>query len=416
MFVRRLSSLHLHQSPLSRRSIASVAWNDQGITLERKDTRTTRLLPHTWLRDHCLCPRCIHPGTRQKLHGSGDIPGEIQPSSVNLTDQGLKVRWAKNSTTEKEHVSTYPREWLKDQLDPSEAPKKAFRPTPWKATDLDPSSLQIPYKDFMHSDSALRIALSLLTERGVCFLDGIPGEERAIEGIAERIGPIRDTFYGKTWDVRADPKAANIAYTSLDLGLHMDLMYFEAPPGVQILHCLEQDVYGGESLFADSHYAVGLLKKDDPEAYQALVEMPVPFGYRNDGHDLSFTRPTLVEDGPAGLEVFYSPPFQHVLPLPSSPVASRQLDAFYRGMRRFKGYIEDPNAHIRIPLVPGQCALFDNRRALHGRTAFSSQAPGKPDRTGHRWLKGTYVDRDALWDRLAVLLADHAANDRGKGL
>lgn len=218
-------SFHHHHSALSARSIASVAWNDRAISLEGKGSRIHHL-PHTWLRDHCPCPKCIHPGTRQKLHGSGDVPEHVKPSTVSLSDQGLEVKWAPDSWTADGHLSVYPPAWLQQHLEPSSGLKMkgAFCPIPWKATDLDLSSLHIPYHDFMHSDASLRAALTLLTQRGVCFLHGVPQDELAIQGIAERIGPIRNTFYGKTWDVRADPEAKNIAYTSLDLGLHMDLM------------------------------------------------------------------------------------------------------------------------------------------------------------------------------------------------
>ena len=40
--------------------------------------------------------------------------------------------------------------------------------------------------------------------------------------------------------------------------------------------------------------------------------------------------------------------------------------------------------------------VFDNRRVLHGRTAFDAS-------TGHRRLLGIYVDRDVLDSRIRVL-------------
>jgi hypothetical protein len=48
--------------------------------------------------------------------------------------------------------------------------------------------------------------------------------DKQVEQVAGRIGPIRETFYGASWDVKSVPNAKNIAYTSLFLGFHMDLM------------------------------------------------------------------------------------------------------------------------------------------------------------------------------------------------
>lgn len=36
---------------------------------------------------------------------------------------------------------------------------------------------------------------------------------------------VRDTIYGLTWDVKTVENAANIAYSSLPIPPHMDLMY-----------------------------------------------------------------------------------------------------------------------------------------------------------------------------------------------
>jgi len=56
------------------------------------------------------------------------------------------------------------------------------------------------------------------------FLRNVPDSEKSVEEIAGRIGTLKDTFYGRTWDVKSKPKAKNIAYTQSFLGLHMDLL------------------------------------------------------------------------------------------------------------------------------------------------------------------------------------------------
>ena len=38
-------------------------------------------------------------------------------------------------------------------------------------------------------------------------------------------------MYGETFEVMATENAINVAYTSQELELHVDLVYYESPPG-----------------------------------------------------------------------------------------------------------------------------------------------------------------------------------------
>ena len=56
--------------------------------------------------------------------------------------------------------------------------------------------------------------------------------------IASRVGFIQESAYGRTFDVLAKDNPDNLAYTTNDLIYHMDLLYHESPPSIQILHCV----------------------------------------------------------------------------------------------------------------------------------------------------------------------------------
>ena len=89
------------------------------------------------------------------------------------------------------------------------------------------------------------------------------------EGLGNQfLANIRETFYGRTFDVRAKPNAENVAYTSGYLGLHQDLMYLEPPPMIQVLHCMDNSCAGGESLFSDGD-RVGRLARRLPLSARA---------------------------------------------------------------------------------------------------------------------------------------------------
>ena len=71
--------------------------------------------------------------------------------------------------------------------------------------------------------------------------------------LANVISRPQHTVYGETFDVVVEESPINVAYSSLGLPLHQDLVYYESPPGLQMLHCLKfaGEVDGGESTLLD---------------------------------------------------------------------------------------------------------------------------------------------------------------------
>lgn len=282
--------------------------------------------------------------------------------------------------------------------------------------------LWIDYADYMASDTTLFEAVRHLTLYGLLFLRGVPEtpEQDAVEGIAERIGNIKSTFYGKTWDVRSIPDSKNIAcvsyillspssphstdcrsYTSLNLALHMDLLYFESPPGLQFLHCIRNSVTGGSSLFGDSFRAAAAVRSDSEYLFRALCTFPVPFHYKNDGHHYHYARPTVVLEQQTYLKtprlshVNWAPPFQ--APFEAHIVEQNgMLRQYINAARSMAASLDDPANVWETTLREGECAVFMNRRVVHGRKEFDPAS-------GDRWLKGTYVDVDAFLSKYRVL-------------
>jgi len=97
--------------------------------------------------------------------------------------------------------------------------------------------------------------------------------------VARWVGPVQNQIYGEAWDVVSSEKAINIAYTGEYLGPHMDLCYYESPPGLQLLHCMEFDpaIVGGESFLSDAFGAANALRTSDPGAFADLCRIPATF-------------------------------------------------------------------------------------------------------------------------------------------
>jgi alpha-ketoglutarate-dependent taurine dioxygenase len=291
--------------------------------------------------------------------------------------------------------------------------------------------LAVPHDELATPHGLLR-AITQLQRTGLLFLRDVPNADTSdanceVRKLAARFAEVRDTFYGDVWNVKTMDESRNIAYTSLFLGLHMDLQcvlhqrlhfnnndnsfaicrYFESPPRFQILHCLRNRTHGGISLFVDAFAAAETLRASHPPDFTRLVTTPVPFQYINDARHLHYARPTITLDPAGGIEprvtaVSYSPPFQGPLPL-NTP------HEFYDALARFAALLETPAAVYAHQLCEGEAVVFDNRRVLHGRTAFEGrrfegmgdhrEAGGEPS----RWLKGCYFEGDAMASRGRVL-------------
>jgi gamma-butyrobetaine dioxygenase len=177
---------------------------------------------------------------------------------------------------------------------------------------------------------------------------------------------------------------------------------------------LRNTVRGGTSLFVDSFHAASSLEAQE---FDVLARTPVYFHYMNDAHHLHCAHQTLEVDplklAPSAKldvetlqHVNYSPPFQAPLD-PDTPIT------FYKALQSFATHLAKPERVLSHRMRPGDAVLFDNRRVLHARTGFgrnaaeeesSESASKQGDDQGERWLKGCYLEADAMDDRRRVLL------------
>ena len=79
---------------------------------------------------------------------------------------------------------------------------------------------------------------------------------------------------------------------------------------------------------------------------------------------------------------------------PSMP--ADELAIWYDAYLLLARLLAEPRFQIRLRLDPGDLFIVDNRRVLHGRTAFAATS-------GSRWLQGCYADIDGLRSTIAVL-------------
>lgn len=392
----------------------SLQRNDSGLEIAGSSLPRPLQLSYDWLRDSCQCPECVHPSTKQKLFRTGDFARPV-PTDISLgLDGALHVKWDG-------HSSTFPLNFLRRYADPTGQTRYAshfedvIARRTWDLASL-PSTR---FVDFESLKTDPLPAYIQLLRYGILVVRGLPHEytERGAQGpagvseMAGLLGWVRETFYGRFWDVISVRGSTNIAYTNLNLDLHMDLLYMQHPPHIQLLHCIKNRVEGGTSVFVDAIKAAHDLWAQDRTSFDLLASTPIPFHYENDGHHLHRSHPTIQlvpphlqpanHTGPPQIaHINYSPPFQAPLP----PDVPTQV---YTALRKYADLLARPEGRFEYTLAEGDCAVFDNRRVLHARTAFwdkDAREQGKAEET-NRWLKGCYVEVDDLLDRTRVLLA-----------
>jgi gamma-butyrobetaine dioxygenase len=372
----------------TRSPLPAVTWDAETLHLQWPDG-LTGVYPTVWLRDNDPADRDAHTG--QRLTDIADQPEEPRLAAVESQEDGRLLLW----WADEEKVSRFDPTWLRGFAAMS-SDAETYRPRPilWNASDAS-KLVWADFAEVLHSPESRRRWLTAFAEYGLAFLRGVPTEEGQVLKVAALIGYVRETNYGRLFDVRSVPNASHLAYTDIGLALHTDNPYRDPVPGLQLLHCLQASPNGGESLFADGFALAEQLRADDPDAFALLTRTPVRFRYRDADNTLEMERP-YIEVNRRGevTAVVYNNRAVEPFRLPAET-----LPAFYRAYRKWARLMRDPRFVIQVPLQNGDLVAFDNTRALHGRTAFSSAVETGPP----RHLQGCYVDPDGLYSALATL-------------
>lgn len=365
----------------------SIELGDSALQLHWDDGHCSEF-HYLWLRDNCPCTRCVSPLTREQLFEICDVSLDIRPQRAVLNGGYLEILW-----NEGEHESRYHPGWLREHCY-SEAARARRQ---WKAQIWDKARIEqelpvFDYAEVMADDAVLLAWLRQQRDYGIALIRNTDTTPGTVERVANRISFIRETNFGTLFDVQAKPDANTAAYTNVRLPLHTDLPTRELQPGLQFLHCLENDASGGESILVDGFSIAEFMRQHHPDEFDALSTLPMDF-YNKDRHtDYRFRSPALVcdEDGQV-VEVRLANFLRGPLDLPADQVVRQ-----YRGYRTFIALTREARFQFYYRLAAGDLVVFDNRRVLHARNAFDLQQ-------GHRHLQGCYVDRDELLSRIRVL-------------
>jgi gamma-butyrobetaine dioxygenase len=356
--------------------------DDRVVVIGWDDGRESRF-HHLWLRDNS--PQARHPQTNHRVEETSQISPDIRPvhCTVTAADE-LQLQWDDG------HESVYTADWLTrhDYSSGVRPDREALRL--WDGS-FAPHLPRIDHVAFSGQADQRIHWLRGFRSCGVAIMQGIPHEENIVLQIAESLGQVRTTSWGRIFDVKSMSNANAVAYTNLSLSLHTDEAYRDPAPTVQLTHFLVSEAEGGETTLVDGFKLAEDLRQQHPDKFRLLTETELHFHFRDLDIELEHEGPVIMQ-GPGGriLHVRYSN--HSAQPFLLDP---DRMEAFYDAYQTLGAMREMPAYRIQIGMNSGDMYMVDNRRVMHGRRAFRVD--------GNRHLQSCYIDRDELLGRLAVL-------------
>ena len=345
---------------------------------------------YLWLRDNC--PTAHDKDSNHRMFNILNVSKTINPKSYIINKSGkLEIEWSEGN-----HTSYYDAKWLRENCYTIKSKKRYVSPYELWDCKLQENlkSISIEHDEILSSDKGLIKWLKLLHHKGIAIVKNSPVEKESAFPLLNRISHVRETFFKTPFEVVNIPKPNNSAYTAHSLKNHMDLPWFENPPGYQFLHCLTNSAKGGNSSAVDAFAVADYLRKNEKAIFDTLVSIPLKFrdkDYTQDAHR-SFYAPavSLTKDGDYH-DIRFS-----VATMDALDCHPDDMEKTYKSHHRFGNLLHDDKFQINFRLEPGDIFSFNNRRVLHGRTAFDPNS-------GHRHLQGYYIDRDEIIGRLNFL-------------
>lgn len=346
-----------------------------------------------WLRDNALDAASRDTSNGQRLVTLGDQPAAPRIGSAGVApDGGLDCEMQPEARR-----FLYPADWLERHIYDCDDPQQAGRIEDhlqiWDAGLEGGPLAPLSWDAVARDDAALADWLERVRRYGFARLCDVPVTSGAVCEVVSRFGFVRETNYGRWFDVRATPNPVNLADTARGLQAHTDNPYREPVPTLQLLHCLENDVRGGANRLVDGFALALRLQREAPEAFELLTRYSARFEFAGTAEVCLRARRPLIQCDADGLLRGICFNNRSAAPLTDIPYSA--MPAYYGAIRHFAALLDDPAMSVSFLQEPGDLFIVDNRRVLHARDVYEGG--------GTRWLQGCYADMDGLTSRLNVL-------------
>jgi len=334
-----------------------------------------------WLRERVTDEINLDKNNLQRLYDPSLIDTNIFIVDYKISDKNLYVKFS-DKTESYYNISDLHKEIVGKDLIPE---KKLW-------SNIDLHILKFDSFVLKNDENLLIKMLEKFYEYGFVIINNLKSKENEILRFAEIIGPIRETNYGKIFDVISKRKANNLAYTSLGLSVHADNPYRKPVPGIQILHCIANEAKGGDSTLVDGYSVCEHLRKKNELFFNILTSTDILFKF--------IDKDTILENKGKLIELDSNDNFKQIRLNGRSdyvPLLDKDLlTKYYEARKYFFELCNSLDFQIKFRLEKGMLIMFDNHRLLHGRTKFYPN-------TGLRHLQGCYLEHDSTEGKLRRL-------------
>ncbi len=356
---------------------------EDALTITWTDGRTSQ--HHALLlRENSPDPVTTHPKAREMAIGPEDIPIDLHILDARRQASGAVLVSFSDGLQSEFHPG-----WLRGTAwFGHETPEPLVL---WTAKDL-PEPPTFDGRVALDDAETFLSWLEALRTYGVARLRGLPQEDGLLEKIVTRIGPVRESNFGRQYvlEIKDDPDSQ--AYTSGSLLQHIDLPTRELPFGLQFLYTRENTTTGGEGLYVDAYRLAEDMRSAEPDHFHSLVTDIWEYNNRARTSDYRGRGPVIETDQTGAITGVR---FNTFLRAPMKAPLNVQARA-YRAYRAFSVRAQSADYQMQIRYEPGDLLAFDNRRALHGRAGYEAKG-------GARFIEGIYADRDDLHSRIRTL-------------
>lgn len=346
-----------------------------------------------WLRDNAWDTETRAPGNGQRLIALRDIPKSTTIEQATLDEDNVVLTFSPEGKS-----ASYDLAWLLENA--YDGRQKSN--TGWTGADIETWDNRLGdampmanFAELQDNGGALLKWLDGVCRFGFGKLVGGPVTDQALMDVVDLFGYVRETNYGRHFEVRTEVNPSNLAYTGLGLQAHTDNPYRDPVPTVQILYCLESSAAGGENMVVDGFRVAQRLREENPDWFDVLSKHCARFEYAGEDGVILRSRRPMIElscDGELTAIRFNNRSAAAITDVPFDA-----METYYDAYRRFGEIVDDQAMEVTFRLNPGECFLVDNTRVLHARKAYSG--------TGTRWLQGCYADKDGLLSKRAALQA-----------
>lgn len=365
----------------------SITQHDSGVEISWSDG-VVGFYHHVWLRDCCYCELCGDSYSSNRFLHPNNVPLDIKPAHLDITDSGnLEIVWRDD-----DHKSSYETSWLRQYGYSEKLRELRFhQPKFWDAK-INQAIPAVEYSQSVNCDQTRMALLRYLRDYGFVVIRNGPSEDNGIEPVANLIGQIEQSAYGKFFDLSPKSSHKTAGNTMFPVPPHTDEAFRGNPPGINVLHCVRPAKSGGESILVDGFNLGQILRHSDPDQFELLVKQPQSYHrvVRDSNIDQRARAPVFTLDENETIVGF------RFHPRSAAPMDTPR-DLFlsvYAANRHLCELMFDERNQARFKLDAGDAVMFDNHRVMHARAAFDDE---------NRKLRICSVSREQFHEQLRLL-------------